>query len=74
MDGISLNSKTFPYLAHTDIQKINEGFNLLSVVIPSEEEYPGAVEYSRRFEKPSILISEGITYTLTSSSEPVLNK
>lgn len=68
-----LDSKTFPYLSESEVQKINEGFDRLG--IPLTEEYPGAAEFSKRFEKPSVLTSEGINYTLTgSSSEAILHK
>lgn len=68
-----LDSKTFPYLSENEIQEINEGFDRLDISVT--EEYPGAAEFSKRFEKPSVLTSEGINYTLTSSSsEAVLHK
>ncbi len=68
-----LDAKNFPYLSQDEIKKINEGFQLLN--IPVTYDYPGALEFTKLFEKPSILTSEGIQYTLSgSSSNPLLTK
>lgn len=69
----SLDSKTFPYLSEDDIVEIKSGFDLLK--IKTSEHYLGASEFINKFEKPSILSSEGINYTLTgTSSVSVLTK
>lgn len=61
-----LDTATFAHLSEADIQRIREGFDLLGIT--SVEDYPGALDFSKRFEKPSILTSEGINYTLTGSA------
>jgi hypothetical protein len=58
--------ESFPYLTQADRDRIMDGFKVLGIT--KQQKYTNAYEFSKNMDQVSLLRSEGIQYSLTSSS------